>query len=49
MSSKSMALEQEAKRRSSPQKANRFLRYLPLYIMFLPGALYLFMNNYHCF
>ena len=46
MSSKSMALEQEAKRRSSPQKANRFLRYLPLYIMFLPGALYLFMNNY---
>lgn len=46
MPSKSAALEQEAKSRSKPKKQGRFLRYLPLYLMFLPGALYLFMNNY---
>jgi len=46
MPSKSQALEQEAKRRSAPRKQTRFMRYLPLYLMFLPGALYLLMNNY---
>lgn len=24
----------------------KFKRYLPLYLMFLPGAIYLFVNNY---
>lgn len=47
MPTKSAALEQEMKQRSAaPKKHRRFLRYLPLYLMFLPGALYLFMNNY---
>lgn len=27
-------------------KASKFKRYLPLYLMFLPGALYLLINNY---
>lgn len=27
-------------------KAKKLKRYLPLYLMFLPGALYLFINNY---
>ena len=46
MPTKSAALEQVGKSRSTPKKQSRFLRYLPLYLMFLPGALYLFMNNY---
>ncbi|MCI9257720.1 ABC transporter permease [Acutalibacter sp.] len=46
MPTKSAALEQVGKSRSAPKKQGRFLRYLPLYLMFLPGALYLFMNNY---
>lgn len=27
-------------------KAKKLKRYLPLYLMFLPGALYLLINNY---
>ena len=35
----------------SPRKSNvsagaKFKRYLPLYLMFLPGAIYMFINNY---
>ena len=32
--------------RSSHSKAAKFKRYLPLYLMFLPGAIYLLINNY---
>lgn len=47
MSTKSAALEQEMKRRTSkPGKKLRFMRCLPLYLMFLPGALYLLMDKY---
>lgn len=31
---------------SSHSKAAKFKRYLPLYLMFLPGAIYLLINNY---
>ena len=30
---------------SSHSKAAKFKRYLPLYLMFLPGAIYLLINN----
>lgn len=48
MSIKSQALAQESVRRrtSGGKKMNLFKRCLPLYIMFLPGALYLILNNY---
>lgn len=31
---------------SGHSKAAKFKRYLPLYLMFLPGAIYLLINNY---
>lgn len=47
MSTKSAALEQEMKVRTrKPSKRSRFMRYFPLYLMFLPGALYLLMDKY---
>lgn len=47
MSVKSQALVQESeKRRKRTGKWVRLRRMLPLYLMFLPGALYLLMNNY---
>ena len=47
MSVKSEALAQEsAARRKQSGKFLRFKRGLPLYLMFLPGALYLVLNNY---
>lgn len=48
MPNRSAALAQESQQRAkaSNNRGRRFLRYLPLYLMFLPGALYLFMNNY---
>ncbi len=32
--------------KSSGSKLAKFKRYLPLYLMFLPGGIYLFINNY---
>lgn len=47
MSTKSQALEMEMKTRANkPNKWLRFYRCLPLYLMFLPGALYLFVDKY---
>lgn len=47
MSTKSAALEKEMKARShKPNKWLRFYRCIPLYLMFLPGALYLLMDKY---
>ena len=47
MSTKSAALEKEMKvRTAKPNKWLRFYRCLPLYLMFLPGALYLLMDKY---
>jgi len=47
MSAKSEALAQEsAARRKKSGKFLRFKRCIPLYLMFLPGALYLILNNY---
>ena len=47
MSVKSEALAQEsAVRRKKPGKYLRLKRCIPLYLMFLPGALYLILNNY---
>ena len=44
MPNKSAALEKEMKVRSAkPNKWLRFYRCIPLYLMFLPGALYLLM------
>ena len=47
MSTKSAALEKEMKARTTkPKKWLRFYRCIPLYLMFLPGALYLLMDKY---
>ena len=47
MPNKSAALEKEMKVRSAkPNKWLRFYRCIPLYLMFLPGALYLLMDKY---
>ena len=47
MSTKSAALENEMKVRTrKSSKWLRFYRCLPLYLMFLPGALYLLMDRY---
>lgn len=47
MSVKSEALAQESVRRSKQSgKHLRLRRCIPLYLMFLPGALYLILNNY---
>ena len=47
MPNKSAALEKEMKVRSAkPNKWLRFYRCIPLYLMFLPGAIYLLINNY---
>ena len=36
----------QKKETSAVSKKAKFKRYLPLYLMFLPGAIYLFINNY---
>ena len=47
MSTKSAALEKEMQARTTkPKKWLRFYRCIPLYLMFLPGALYLLMDKY---
>ena len=47
MPSKSKALDAEMKARTyKPKKWLRFYRSLPLYLMFLPGAIYLFIDRY---
>ena len=47
MPTKSAALENEMKARTrKPKKWLRFYRCIPLYLMFLPGALYLLMDRY---
>ena len=47
MSEKSMALERESHvRKKGNSKKLRLIRCIPLYLMFLPGAIYLILNNY---
>ena len=52
MSTKSEALQAESVRRVKAERTGksglgkRIIRCIPLYIMFLPGALYLILNNY---
>lgn len=42
-----MAAKKKAKpEQAAGSKAAKFKRYLPLYLMFLPGAIYLIINNY---
>lgn len=36
----------KAARRQKEDKMQKFKKWIPLYIMMLPGLLYLFMNNY---
>lgn len=36
----------QAVRETTVSRKAKFKRYLPLYLMFLPGAIYLFINNY---
>lgn len=40
------AVSKKAGKKSIGSKWAKFKRYLPLYLMFLPGAIYLFINNY---
>lgn len=40
------AVSKKAGKKSIGSKWAKFRRYLPLYLMFLPGAIYLFINNY---
>lgn len=39
-------VSKKAGKKSIGSKWAKFKRYLPLYLMFLPGAIYLFINNY---
>lgn len=40
------AVSKKTGKKSVGSKWAKFKRYLPLYLMFLPGAIYLFINNY---
>lgn len=40
------SMSKKAEKGSVGSKWAKFKRYLPLYLMFLPGAIYLFINNY---
>ena len=40
------SMSKKAEKGTVGSKWAKFKRYLPLYLMFLPGAIYLFINNY---